>query len=206
MPTEMTLRDHARGAVRDEVMKHAWELFADQGFEATTVDQIAAAAGMSRRTFFRYFAGKDELVLDRLLEAGERLAETLSQRPAQEPVWQALRAAFDVLVTPQDESHGGRTRALHLMLQSEPALRASVMERRRRWQELLTPLVARRLAPRTARRGPDPRAAAITGSALACLEAAQEMWAKDEDSSLAQLLDEAMGAGAEVRSLPASDR
>ncbi len=86
-----TLRDHARGAVRDEVMRQAWPLFAEQGFEATTVDQIADAAGMSRRTFFRYFAGKDELVLERLVESGERIADALRGRPADEPVWPALR-------------------------------------------------------------------------------------------------------------------
>ena len=51
MTAELSLRDHARGAVRDEVMRQAWLLFSEQGFEATTVDQIAAAAGMSRRTF-----------------------------------------------------------------------------------------------------------------------------------------------------------
>src|SRR6476619_5394403 len=94
MSDGLSLRDHARGAVRDEVMKQAWLLFADHGFEATTVDQVAAAAGMSRRTFFRYFAGKDELVLDRLLESGEGIATALAERPAAEDAWTALRAAF----------------------------------------------------------------------------------------------------------------
>src|SRR6478735_7506224 len=95
MTAELSLRDHARGAVRDEVMRQAWLLFSEQGFEATTVDQIAAAAGMSRRTFFRYFAGKDELVLARLVESGENVAEALRGRPADEPVWKSLRRAFD---------------------------------------------------------------------------------------------------------------
>ena len=99
----MTLRDHARSAVRDEVSKKAWLLFARQGFEATTVDQIAEAAGMSRRTFFRYFAGKDELVLDRIVASGRLVADALRDRPADEAAWPALRAAFDQTVSLQQQ-------------------------------------------------------------------------------------------------------
>jgi AcrR family transcriptional regulator len=193
MATELTLRDHARGAVRDEVMKRAWLLFAEQGFEATTVDQIAAAAGMSRRTFFRYFSGKDELVLERLLESGDRVAAALRDRPADEPAWTALRAAFDEVVRPQ-EQHAAHSRALQLMLRDEPAVRASVLERRRRWEEVLTPLVAVRLPRRHGGRGPDVRAAALTASALACLEVAQEAWVDEPRSRLSTLLDQAMAA------------
>ena len=193
MPTEPTLRDHARGAVRDEVMKRAWLLFAEQGFEATTVDQIAAAAGMSRRTFFRYFSGKDELVLERLLESGDRVAAALAGRPDDEPAWTALRVAFDEVVRPQ-ERHADHSRALQLMLREEPAVRASVLERRRRWQEVLTPLVAARLPRRHGGRGPDVRAAALAASALACLEVAQETWVDEPRSRLSTLLDQAMAA------------
>ena len=101
MPEAMTLRDRARSAIRDEVSKQAWTLFAEQGFEATTVDQIAEAAGMSRRTFFRYFAGKDELLLERLAEADAEIADRLRERPADEPAWPALRAALAESVSQQ---------------------------------------------------------------------------------------------------------
>jgi len=193
MTSDMTLRDHAREAIRDEVAKHAWTLFAAQGFEATTVDQIADAAGMSRRTFFRYFAGKDELVLERLAESGSQIADALRARPAEEAAWPALRAAFSQPVEVQ-ELHADKSRPLQLMLRTEPVLRATVETRRRVWTELLTPLTAERLPARIAGSGPDTRAAAITGSAIACLEAAQIAWAQNSGSSLATLLDEAMGA------------
>ena len=173
MTAELTLRDHARGAVREEVMRQAWLLFSAQGFEATTVDQIAAAAGMSRRTFFRYFSGKDELVLTRLVESGESVVEALRRRPADEPVWTSLRRAFDDRVA----RAGGARRpgaALLVMLRTEPAVRATVVEWRRRWQELLEPAVAERLPGRRGGSTPDVRAAAIVASALACLETAQD--------------------------------
>jgi AcrR family transcriptional regulator len=193
MTTEPTLRDHARGAVRDEVMRHAWILFSEQGFEATTVDQIAAAAGMSRRTFFRYFTGKDELVLERMVEAGERIAVALRQRPAGEPAWASLRAAFDEVVR-QQEKYADRARPLQVMLRTEPAVRATVVEWRRRWQELLEPAVTDRLPRRRRGHTPDVRAAAVVASALACLETAQDAWADHPASRLSTLLDQAMSA------------
>lgn len=193
MTAEMTLRDHARGAVRDEVMRQAWLLFSEHGFEATTVDQIAEAAGMSRRTFFRYFTGKDELVLERLVEDGERIAAALGQRPQGEPVWASLRAAFDEVVRQQEE-YADLARPLQIMLRTEPAVRGSMVERRRRWQELLAPAVAARLPRRHGGRAPDLRADAVVAAALSCLEVAQETWADHPGSRLATLLDQAMSA------------
>ncbi|KQX74316.1 TetR family transcriptional regulator [Aeromicrobium sp. Root472D3] len=192
MGPDMTLRDHAREAIRDEVAKHAWTLFAAHGYEATTVDQIADAAGMSRRTFFRYFAGKDELVLERLVESGNAIATALEQRPAGEGAWPALRAAFSASVALQEEHHR-KSRPLQLMLRAEPALRATAETRRRLWVERLAPLVAVRL-PGGADAPRDVRAVAVAASAVACLEAAQVAWAEDAGTSLAALLDEAMGA------------
>jgi AcrR family transcriptional regulator len=193
MTTELTLRDHVRGAVREEVMRAAWLLFSEQGFENTTVDQIAGASGMSRRTFFRYFDGKDELVLERIVQAGEQIAAELRSRPASEPAWAALRAALDVVVRPQEEK-AEQARSLARLLRTEPGVRASLIERRRRWEDLLVPLVAERLPRRQRARTPDIRAAALTVSALACLEAAQDAWADHEGTRLSTLLDQAMAA------------
>ena len=189
--TTPTLRDHARDAVRAEVQRQAWLLFAQHGFEATTVDRIAAASGMSRRTFFRYFASKDDLVLARMVESGAELVRALEGRPAQESPWAALRAAFQLIVGKQ-LTDPARSRRLQLMLRDEPAVRATVEEWRRRWTTLLTPVVAARLE------GQDEyvalRAEALARSALECLEAAQELWAEREDAELGRLVDEAMGA------------
>ena len=185
----MTLRDHARGAVRDEVAKQAWLLFAENGYEATTVDQIAEAAGMSRRTFFRYFAGKDELVLERLVESATMIGDALRGRPPEEPAWPALRGAFQISVDLQ-EKYLPMTRTLQVMLREEPALRATAETRRRLWIEQLAPLTAERLPPGSA----DHLAAAVTGSAVACLDAAHAAWVAHPGASLAILLDEAMGA------------
>jgi AcrR family transcriptional regulator len=184
------LRDVARTAVREEVLRHAWRLFAEQGFEATTIDQVAGAAGMSRRTFFRYFSGKDELIVARMIEAGERVAEALAARPAEEPAWPALRAAFDAIVRIQDEK-SGPSRTLQRLLRDEPGVRASLEERRRYWVALLTPLVGPRLPAGVS---PDLRAQAVVSAAIACLDLTQEIWSDTGDETLGALLDRAMAA------------
>ncbi|RFA10383.1 hypothetical protein B7R54_15095 [Subtercola boreus] len=58
-----------------------------QGYDGTTVDQIAAAAGMSKRTFFRYFPSKDDLVIGKYDLFADRMAEAFDERPVDEPVW-----------------------------------------------------------------------------------------------------------------------
>jgi AcrR family transcriptional regulator len=189
MSETTTLRDHARDAVRAEVQRQAWLLFAEHGFEATTVDRIAAESGMSRRTFFRYFASKDDLVLSRMVESGGEIVTALEARPTDERPWRALRAAFGVIVEKQ-ASHAEHSRRLQLMLRDEPAVRATVEEWRRRWSALLSPVVAARLTG--VNRG--LRAEAIVRSALECLEAAQEAWAEQPGADLSHLVDEAMEA------------
>lgn len=186
-----TLREHAREAVRAQVQDEAWRLFAEHGYEATTVDRIAAASGMSRRTFFRYFAGKDDLVLARMLESGADIVAALSARPAEESAWAALRGAFQFIVDKQ-VTNPGRSRALQLMLRDEPAVRATVEEWRRRWATLLAPIIASRLPHGD--EYADLRAEAVVRSALECLESAQEAWAEQEDRDLSRLVDVAMGA------------
>lgn len=193
---EPTLRDRAREAVRAEVLRCAWQLFAHQGYEETTIDEVAASAGMSRRTFFRYFTSKDELVLERLVESGAQIAAAVEARPAEEPAWLALRNALEETVR-QTEAHDDLSRRLYLMLQRELALRATVEEWRRRWEDLLAPRVAARLGLEA----DDHRAAAMAASALACYEVAQRAWSgagTSSRTSLHRLLDETMTAVARL--------
>lgn len=89
---------HGRRKVRSALALAAMELFAAQGFEATTVDQIAEAAGVGRRTFFRYFRSKEDVVFpahdERLAEVVERLD---TADPAADPMAVLGQAAEVVL-------------------------------------------------------------------------------------------------------------
>ena len=87
------LREATRRAVRAQIAVAAVELFAEQGFEQTTVDQIAADVGMSQRSVFRYFATKEDMVVGELIEEGHRAADALRARPSDEPPWTEIGRA-----------------------------------------------------------------------------------------------------------------
>jgi AcrR family transcriptional regulator len=175
-----------------EVSAVAFRLFGDQGFDDTTVDQIAAEAGLSRTTFFRYFGTKEDVVLCNLGELGREVGAALAARPADERPWDSLRRAFDV-VTQINTDMPELALSFVRMLNETPSLRARNWEKTRDWQDLLVPEVSRRCGTETVS-PQDPRARALVGSALACLDAAKEAWtACDGATPLAVLLDRAMG-------------
>lgn len=188
------LRERTRRAVRAEIVGVATELFAQHGFEATTVDDIASAASISRSSFFRYFATKEEVVLQLMVDAGEQVADALRGRPEGEATWTSLRRSFDGLVADVEERPDRAREAANLIRQS-PTLHAAHLQRRSTWLDLMVA----GLEPRIGDAGPggDPRlrAMALAGAALACLEAANELWVASEDPpAFGTLLDAAMDA------------
>lgn len=82
-----------RATDRAAIAGTALQLFAEHGFDRTTVDDVAAAAGISRRTLFRYFPSKSELVWGDFDEERQRLRLHLDVRPQQEPTMRAIRRA-----------------------------------------------------------------------------------------------------------------
>jgi AcrR family transcriptional regulator len=84
-------REEHKRATRQALQQAADRLFASQGYAATTVRDIAAAAGVTERTFFRYFAGKEELIIDDALGWLPVLQERVRQRPGSEDPVTALR-------------------------------------------------------------------------------------------------------------------
>jgi len=78
------LRERHTARTRDAIVGAALELFEQQGFEATTVDEIAARADVAPRTFFRYFPTKEAALFARAADDRERIAAALDARPASE--------------------------------------------------------------------------------------------------------------------------
>lgn len=81
----VTMAQRKRQLVTDELTEAALQLMAREGFDAVTVDAIAAAAGVSKRTFFRYFASKEDVVVQFLAGMGAGMRAELAARPAAEP-------------------------------------------------------------------------------------------------------------------------
>ncbi|MBM2613940.1 TetR family transcriptional regulator [Actinoplanes sp. LDG1-06] len=169
------------------------DLFLDKGFEATTFDDIAAAAGISRRSLFRYFGTKEDIVLFHMADEGPRAAAALAARPDDEPVWTALLAILKQI----ENETGDPARLLKIseMMYGTPSLRARSLEKHLQWQSDLLPEVKRRLATEA-----DLPAIAIIASAVACLDAAGEQWTRARGAiPLADLLEEAFTAVREAR-------
>ncbi|MQA25594.1 MAG: TetR family transcriptional regulator [Micromonosporaceae bacterium] len=162
-------------------------MFLERGYENTTVEQIAAAAGVSHMTFFRHFPTKEDVVMrdeyDPLLES------LIASRPTGEPpvarVRAALRDAFAAIYPQARDAILVRTQ---LMLRT-PALRARSWENQHATQTLLE----RALAPDGDR--PALRARVVVAACLAAIVTAIEAWAENDGAEeLPDLIDEALSA------------
>ncbi|NYI04588.1 TetR/AcrR family transcriptional regulator [Allostreptomyces psammosilenae] len=171
-----TLWDRSRQVAIRVILDTAVRLFVEQGYERTTIAQIAREAGISQRSLFRYFGTKEDLVCGDQEALGELLKRTVEQQPAEVSAWDALRVGFEAVLT----ANHTRERALELsrLIFDTPSLHARYIEKRLRWQEELVPVVRARLTA-----GPDPaphlRAKAIVVTVLACMDAATELWVRE---------------------------
>ena len=91
-----SLRERKKLATWRAIQSAARQLFDEQGYEATTVEQIVAAANVSRATFFNYFAGKDATLLALDPEERRQWQVLMNERPRDEPLWESLSAILTV--------------------------------------------------------------------------------------------------------------
>ncbi|WP_170926402.1 TetR/AcrR family transcriptional regulator [Devosia lucknowensis] len=90
----MGIREQKREETLKRITQCAMTLFAREGYEATTIDAVAAAAGISRRTFFHYFKSKDDILLSQQAGMGEQLIAALSAEPDAGSPWKTLASAM----------------------------------------------------------------------------------------------------------------
>ncbi|MGO4249911.1 TetR family transcriptional regulator [Paenarthrobacter sp. RAF54_2] len=183
------LRQRTRDAVREQIAAAALVLFDEQGFEETTVDQVAAAVGISPRSFFRYFPAKEDVVVgDPMAHVGPVLAH-LNEGLTSLPVWEALRVGFKPLDAIADSDSTGSLRTMRVMM-STPSLRARNTEKHLAWMTVLVPAVRDALAGPAEDKG--FRARAFTLAAITCLDVAFAEWVRRDGSvPFATVLDDA---------------
>lgn len=187
-----TLRERTRRAVRAELAEAAQELFLEHGYESTTVEQIASAAGLSRRSFFRYFDSKEALVLDKFEASTDAMVEAFERRPVDEPLWTSMRAVFETPVAYQDDPHlRRRAAALQAIVQDNPGLRGAQLGGFATLQDRLVEAQISRLPDGAGRR---LEVAAVISAAFACLQTAMAEAPGDAGTSFADRLDRAMSA------------
>ncbi|GAA5079830.1 hypothetical protein GCM10023259_086470 [Thermocatellispora tengchongensis] len=166
------MRGRARRAVRAELAELALKLFAERGFEATTMDDVAREAGLSKRSLFRYFATKEDMVLGAVDAMGEGFAAELAARPEGEDPWDSLHA---VTLSWEATIRQSTTQVQRLrLIESTPALRARFHQRREESRRLIT--AALRARPGTDL--DDFTAALYTAVAGAALDTATAEWVR----------------------------
>ncbi|MEU4514905.1 TetR/AcrR family transcriptional regulator [Nonomuraea wenchangensis] len=180
------LRERKKAETRQAVHEAALRLTLEHGLDHVTVEAIADAANISRRTFSNYFAGKE----DALLYGDEQRLGTLVRRvrdmPPELTAWQALRSALEVLY---DEVGGGdrellvRTR----LAMRHPSLLARQLTVRVRLENELTEAVTGRALP------DGVRPEVITAAFLAALRVATQWWcAGTDERDFRELIDQAL--------------
>lgn len=162
------------------------QLFIENGFDNTTVDAVAAAAGIGRRTLFRYFPSKNDLPWGDFDAGLEQMRAYLRMLPAEIPVVDALSAAvveFNRFPAEEIPFHRERMR----LLLNVPALVAHSTLRYAAWRQVVADYAALRLNVDSDSLGPQTIGWAFLGASLA----AYEQWLKHEDSDLIHLLEQA---------------
>ncbi|MBJ7902478.1 TetR/AcrR family transcriptional regulator [Streptomyces sp. NPDC003656] len=185
------LRLRTRRLVTEALSDTALELFDASGYEQVTVADIARAAGISQRSFFRYFGNKEDVVFGDRVPGAEEVREELCRHLDGQPAWDALRDTFVVAAEQMDADAGRWKRATRVICHT-PALRARYLEKHLAWTGALVPEIAARIDSG----GPvaELKARTMVNTALACFDVALERWADDAGGrSLADLVGEVFG-------------
>jgi AcrR family transcriptional regulator len=183
------LRERKKQRTRDSLLRVALELFTAQGYERTTVDEIADAVEVSQRTFFRYFSSKEEVAFTVVSMVEARFLDAVRARPAHEDPLTALRNA----VHQAWDSVGGAIEAvvpieLHMrtyqMIESTPALLAVHLRRSTELEDALAAVVAEREGLDV---DEDPRPRIVVAAFGGVMRLTGRMWGQRKDASLAAI-------------------
>ncbi|OEV04851.1 TetR/AcrR family transcriptional regulator [Streptomyces oceani] len=171
--SKLGLRERKKIQTRQSIRRAAYQLFAEQGYDATPVDQIAEVAEVSPSTVFRYFPTKEDIVLTD--EHDPVIAEELRRRPPEEPPVTALREALSAVLTRMYEEDAAETRQRMNLMYDVPAIRARMTEHTSMTVRLLSEV----LVDRTGRPADDLELRVVTGAAMGALAEAFNHWVEN---------------------------
>ena len=142
MNPALSLNARKQQLVRDAIWDAATGLFADQGYDETTVDDIARLAGVSRRSYFRYFASKGDLLAHGMVNYGAEITAAIDACPRNHTLPEVFRET--VLQVARKSTDHPRARTIMTILARHPAARAAEMSRFAEVQDQVTKAFARR--------------------------------------------------------------
>lgn len=170
-----------------EIERTAFKLFAERGFEKTTLDAIAAEVGVGRRTLFRYYDSKNDIPWGEFGASLEAFRQILESMPHDIPLWEAIHRG--VLTFNDFDSDTARLHRQRMtLILTTPALQAHSVHQYAEWRRVISDYVAARLD--LAPQGMLPRVVGHVSLALAI--SAYEQWLADEATPLLDLVDQAM--------------
>ncbi|HBW18231.1 MAG TPA: TetR family transcriptional regulator [Actinobacteria bacterium] len=177
------LRERKKARTRAAIREHALRLFREQGYPATTVEQIADAAEVSPATFFRYFPTKEDVVLQDDFDI-VTLAALEAQPAGLSPIaaFRAAAAATMAALTPEDMEQFRETTQLTMAV---PELRARAIDEFTRTIEVISAAIAAR-----AGRDPDDFAARnMAGAIIGVIMASTMPWQTDQEADVKNMFD-----------------
>jgi mycofactocin system transcriptional regulator len=188
-PIGTSRRGRPPGTSRRKLELIALRLFTEQGFDETPIEQIAAEAGVSRRTFFRYFSSKTSVLWGEFDAEVEAIRAALAAVPATVPMMDAIRRAV-VAANHYRAEDVSELRARMNLIISVPALQASAAVRYDAWERAISDFAATRIGQPAGSLYP----LAVGRATLAVCRAAYDRWCARADADLTVYLDAAVAA------------
>jgi MFS transporter, DHA2 family, multidrug resistance protein len=185
-PARPGLRERKKARTRATIQACALRLFREQGYDATTIEQIIDAADVSETTFFRYFPTKEDVVFDD--DYDPRLIEAFQAQAPQVPPVSALRAAFAAVFASMSGEQRAEQRERIALILTVPRLRAAMLDRLSQAMQLL----ARAMAERAGRRSDDFAVRTVAGAIVGVAMAVSAAITDDPDTDVAALIDQAI--------------
>jgi len=170
-----------------EIEQAAFRLFAARGFDETTLDAIAAAVGVSRRTLFRYYGSKNDIPWGQFDQTLQHFRRLLQQQPEELPIWDAVHRAVRAFNDFPEDAEPPHVERMRLILNT-PALQSHSVLRYADWRRVIEEYVSNRigLAPS------DALPTLVGHLSLALAHAAYEQWLRDPTRSLPDLVSAQM--------------
>jgi AcrR family transcriptional regulator len=166
------LRERKRQQTRERLTRMAMALFLERGFEATTLDDIAAAADISRRSFFHYFASKEDVVFAWQEESTAALIAAVAARPATESMLTAAENAISAMIR---QLEPGEAIAMAQLKRDNPALQARDQVKYEKLERALADALGKRAGHKTEKL----RARLVAMIATGAMRIGGELWATE---------------------------
>jgi AcrR family transcriptional regulator len=190
MSTATGLRERKKARTREALQEAAMERFARQGFDGTTVEEIAEACEVSPRTFFRYFPTKEDVLFADGEARRERLLEVIAARPVDEPAFVALTEGMRTLADGYRDDRDALVNRFRIVA-SSPHLQAYKAEHQHGWEAAVVDVLERRAQAHHEAITRD-ELQLVTAVGTAALRVALDAWVADPAApDLGVLIDDA---------------